>query len=85
MFFDALLLVIKMKELFGHVNESFVQFHCSLQLLSEGFQTFRLDAILYFSFSKLYEESETGPGNTYEIENTRFKSSKVLANVSGMI
>ena len=41
------------------MNESFVQFQWILELPFEGFQTSKLDAMLYFSFSKLYEEAKS--------------------------
>ena len=63
-----------MKELFSQVKENVDHFHWSLELLFEGFQTFRRDAMLYFSFSKLYEEAEIGLGNTREIQDLKVQN-----------
>ena len=66
-------LLVKKEEFFDEVDESFGKFHWSLELLVERYQTSRLYAILYFSFSKLYEEVRVGPGYTYATKNLRFR------------
>ena len=49
------------------------------------FFTIRLHSSFYHTISKLFNDSEIDPGYTYAIESSKFKHSKIVAHVTGML
>ena len=83
--YKALWLLFKKEELKIVSDSGLGCFKNVLEILFGNCLTYCLHATFYTCFARLYENTELGPGYTYAIHNSRFKHSKFLGHIMGLL